>query len=123
MTETSHEELNKGRELCKRLLAHGLKTKRDKVCAVLRMIEKATSIEQAREIAGAVISARKTRKGLDAAIGGLIEKAPMEQLRQICTALIATVLKSNPHLHRHLDNSKSVLREKRGTTKESSMLQ
>jgi hypothetical protein len=123
MNESSHAELNKGRELCKRLLAHGLKTKKDKVCAVLRMIEKATSIEQAREIAGAVISARKTRKGLDAAISGLIEKATMDQLRQICTALIATVLKSNPHLHRQLDNSKSILREKQGTIKESNMLQ
>jgi len=123
MNESSHDDLNKGRELCKRLLAHGLKTKKDKVCAVLRMIEKATSIEQAREIAGAVISARKTRKGLDAAISGLIENATMEQLRQICTALIAAVLKSNPHLHRQLDNSKSGLMEKRGTIKESNMLQ
>jgi len=123
MYESSNDELNKGRELCKRLLAHGLKTKKDKVCAALRMIEKATSIEQAREIAGAVIKAHKTKKGLHAAISGLIDKATMEQLRQICTALIATVLKSNPHLHRQLDNSKSILREKLGTIKEGNMLQ
>jgi predicted transcriptional regulator len=120
MNESSNDKLNKCRELCKRLLAQGLKAKKDKVYASLRMIEQATSIEQAREIAGAVINARKTRKGLDGAISGLIEKATVEQLRPICTALIATVLKSNRH-SRQLDNT-PVLMEKQGTIKESNAI-